>query len=127
MSFMRNTMDVGLTPPIEYHPGKASEAIVLGETLTLTAGALTKCSGANKPTHIAVGPVNKDGIVPVIKVQDYMTFEAPLNVAGTALKVGDKVTIAADGLGVTATTDSGVAQIVAIHGTAVGDTVEVRF
>ena len=124
--FKRNTMDVGLTPPIEYHPGKASEAIVLGEALTLTAGALTKCSGANKPTHIAVGPV-KDGIVPVIKQQDYMTFEAPLSVAGDALKVGDKVTIAANGLGVTATTEGGVATIVAIHGTAIGDTVEVRF
>ena len=126
MSFKRSSMDVGLTPPIEYHPAKSGETIVLGEALTLTAGALTKCAATAKPEYIAVGGA-KDGIVPAIKVQDYMTFEAPLSVAGTALKIGNKVTLAADGLQVTATTDSGVATIVAIHGTAVGDTVEVRF
>lgn len=126
MSFLRNTMEVGLTPPIEYHAGKANEAIVLGEALTLTAGALTKCGATAKPDYIAVGPV-KEGTVPVIKVQDYILFDVPLTVAGTALKVGDKVTIAATGLGVTATTEGGVATIVAINGTAVGDTVTVRF
>ena len=127
MSFKRSSMDVGLTPPIEYHPGKSAETIVLGEALTLTAGALTKCAATAKPDYIAVGDVNADGVVPVIKVQDYMVFEAPLSVAGTSLKVGNKVTLASDGLQVTATTDSGVATIVAIDGTAVGDTVAVRF
>ena len=126
MSFLRHTMDVGLTPPIEYHPGKANEAIVLGEALTMTAGALTKCGTTAKPDFIAVGPV-KDGVVPAVKVQDYILWEVPLTAAGTTLKVGDKVTIAATGLGVTATTESGVAAIVAINGTAVGDTVTVRF
>ena len=127
MGFMRNTMDVGLTPPIEYHLAKEGETIVLGEALTLTAGALTKCSGGTRPDYIAVGSNKENGETPCIKVQDYMTFEAPLGAEGTALKVGDKVTISADGLGVTATTDSGVAAIVAIHGTAQGDSVEVRF
>ena len=126
MSFLRHTMDVGLTQPIEYHAGKASEAIALGEALAMNAGALTKCGATAKPDYIAVGPV-KDGTVPVIKVQDYILFDAPLTAAGTALKVGDKVTIAATGLGVTATTEGGVATIVAIHGTAIGDTVTVRF
>lgn len=126
MSFLRHTMDVGLTPPIEYHAGKASETIVLGEALAMTAGALTKCGATVKPDYIAVGPV-KEGTVPVIKVQDYILFDVPLTVAGTALKVGDKVTIAATGLGVTATTEGGVATIVNINGTAVGDTVTVRF
>ena len=126
MSFLRHTMDVGLTPPIEYHAGKASETIELGEALAMTAGALAKCGATAKPEYIAVGPV-KDGTVPVIKVQDYILFDAPLPVAGTALKVGDKVTIAATGLGVTATTEGGVAAIVAFPGTAIGDTVTVRF
>lgn len=124
--FMRSSMDVGLTPPIEYHPGKDSETIVLGEALTMTAGELTKCGAAARPDYIAVGPV-KDGTVPVIKVQDYILFEAPLTAAGTSLKVGDKVTLAATGLGVTATTESGVATIVAMSGTASGDIVTVRF
>lgn len=126
MSFLRNSMDVGLTPPIEYHAGKASEAIVLGEALVMSAGALTKCGATAKPDYIAVGPV-KDGIVPVIKVQDYILFDVPLTAAGTELTVGSKVTIAATGLGVTATTGDGVATIVAMNGTAVGDTVTVRF
>ena len=39
MSFLRHAMDVGLTPPIEYHAGKASETIVLGEALAMNAGA----------------------------------------------------------------------------------------
>ena len=127
MSFLRHTMDVGLTPPIEYHAGKASEAIVLGEALAMTAGALTKCGATAKPDYIAVGPKDANGTVPVVKVQDYMTFEVPLSVDGAALAVGNKVTLSANGQQVTATTDAGVATIVAINGTAVGDTVVVRF
>lgn len=127
MSFKRSSMDVGLTPPIEYHPAKSGETIVLGEALTLTAGALTKCAATAKPDYIAVGPKDTNGMVPVIKVQGYMTFEVPLSVDGAALAVGNKVTLSANGLQVTATTDAGVATIVAINGTAVGDTVVVRF
>lgn len=123
MSFLRSTMDVGLTPPIEYHPGTG---VVLGEALTMTAGALAKCAAAAKPDYIAVGP-SKEGVAPVIKVQDYMIFEVPLSAAGTSLKVGNKVTIGADAQTVTATTENGVATIVAIDGTAVGDIVKVRF
>lgn len=123
MSFLRSTMDVGLTPPIEYHPGTG---IVLGEALSMTAGALAKCAATTRPDYIAVGPA-KEGIVPAIKVQDYMIFEVPLSADGTALKVGNKVTIGADAQTVTATTASGVATIVAIEGTAVGDIVKVRF
>ena len=123
MSFLRSTMDVGLTPPIEYHPGTS---VVLGEALTMTAGALAKCAATAKPDYIAVGP-SKEGVAPVIKVQDYMIFEVPLSAAGTSLKVGNKVTIGADAQTVTATTENGVATIVAIDGTAVGDIVKVRF
>ena len=56
-----------------------------------------------------------------------MVFQAPLTAVGTALKVGDKVTLSADGLGVTAATAAGVAEIVQIDGTSVGSTVKVRF
>ena len=40
---------------------------------------------------------------------------------------GSKVTLDADGLRVTATTESGVASIVALEGTAEGESVRVRF
>lgn len=126
MSFLRSKMDVGLTPPIEYLPGAASEAIVLGEALSVTSGKLTKCGATAAPAYISVGPV-KDGIVPVIKVQKYMIFEVPLSAAGTSLVIGQKVTLNTDGLQVTATTTDGVAEIVAFNGKAQGDTVLVRF
>ena len=126
MSFLRSKMDVGLTPPIEYLPGAASEAIVLGEALCVTSGKLTKCGATTAPAYISVGPV-KDGVVPVIKVQKYMTFEVPLSAAGASLVIGQKVTLNTDGLQVTATTTDGVAEIVAFNGKAQGDTVLVRF
>lgn len=124
--FLRSSMNVGMTPPIEYLPGKADENIVLGEALELKSGALTKCGTTAKPEYIAVGNV-QEGNVPVIKVQDYVLFETVLTADGTSLAIGDKVTLSADGLGVTATTESGVAAIVAMHGKEKDAFVTVRF
>lgn len=124
--FRLSGMDVGLTPPIEYMEVTADEAVTLGEALVLTSGKLTKCGATAKPTYVAVGP-DQDGVAPVIKVQDYMEFETTLAAAGTSLVPGSVVTLHTDGMQVTATTTSGVATIVALHGTAIGDTVTVRF
>lgn len=124
--FRLSTMDVGLTPPIEYKEVTADEAVVLGEALALASGKLTKCSATAKPAYVAVGP-SKDGVAPVVKVQDYMVFETTLAAAGTALVPGSMVTIHTDGAQVTATTTGGVATIVTMDGTAVGDAVTVRF
>jgi hypothetical protein len=66
-------------------------------------------------------------LIHVNQVEPDITFGVPLSVAGTALKVGQKVTIAADGLAVTATTENGVAQIEKICGTDVDELVHVRF
>ena len=125
--FRLANMDVGLTPPIKYKPVTAGEAVVLGEALVVTAGALTKCGPTVKPQYVAVGPNNAAGEVPVVQVQDYMTFETQLSAAGTELKIGDKLTLAADGLRVTATTTGGVAEIVRLDGKIAGDCVLVKF
>lgn len=127
MAFMLSRMDVGQTPPIKYLPVTSSEDVVLGEALVLSGGALTKCGAAVKPAFIAVGPQNTAGEAPVIAVQDYMTFETTLQAAGTELKPGSKVTLHTDGLQVTATTASGVAEIVRMDGTAAGSGVLVKF
>lgn len=124
--FCLATMDVGLTPPIQYKPMTNGESAVLGEALVLNAGALTKCGADAKPQYIAVGHNNAHGETPVVQVQDYMTFETKLSAAGDALKIGDKVTLNEDGLAVTATT-GGAAEIVRLDGTAVGDAVLVKF
>lgn len=128
--FLLAKMGVGMTPPIKYRAAKASETITLGEALADSADGLTKCGATAKPDYVAVGPVNSDGEVPVVKVESYMEFETTLSAApaeGATLTPGTKVTLAADGLQVTATTTSGVAIITRIDGTAAGSAVTVRF
>lgn len=128
--FRLSSMKVGLTPPIEYKTATASESYSVGEALKLASGKVTLCSGTTKPEFVCVGPANGAGEVPCVAVQDYMEFETTLAVApadSAAIGVGDKVTIHTDGMQVTATKTSGVAQIVALDGQAVGDRVVVRF
>ncbi len=128
MAFLMQSMDVGQTPPIEYRQAAAEEAVVLGEALVTNAsGLLTKCGATAKPEFMAVGPQDEQDVVPVVRVQDYQVWRTQLSAAGTSLKAGSKVTLDADGLRVTATTDSGVAVIVDLEGTQVGDSVRVRF
>lgn len=128
MAFFLQSMDVGQTPPIEYRQATADEAVVLGEALAMAAtGLLTKCGATARPDYIAVGPQDEHDCVPVVKVQDYQIWRTQLSAAGTSLKAGSKVTLSEDGLQVTATTDSGVAVIVALEGTEIGDSVRVRF
>lgn len=128
MAFMLQSTDVGQTPPMEYRQATAEEDVVLGEVLvTAATGLLTKCGATARPEFIAVGPQDEHDCVPVVRVQDYQVWRTQLSAAGTSLKPGNKVTLEADGLRVTATTESGVAAIVALEGTAVGDSVRVRF
>ena len=56
-----------------------------------------------------------------------MMFETTFQAAATGVNLGDKVTLHTDGLQVTATKTSGVAEVVGMDGTAVGDKVRVRF
>lgn len=128
MAFMLQSTDVGQTPPMEYRQATAEEDVVLGEALvTAATGLLTKCGATARPEFIAVGPQDEHDCVPVVRVQDYQVWRTQLSAAGTSLKPGNKVTLEADGLQVTATTTSGVAAIVALEGTAAGDSVRVRF
>lgn len=128
MAFFLQSMDVGQTPPIEYRQATAEEDVVLGEALvTASTGLLTKCGATARPEYIAAGPQDENDMVPVIRVQDYQVWRTQLSAAGTSLKLGNKVTLETDGLRVTATTASGVAAIVAMEGTEVGDGVRVRF
>jgi hypothetical protein len=103
----------------------------VGMAMVLTAGQLGIASGTTKPTHICVeeheAAVAAGTLIHVHQVEPDITFGVPLSVAGASLKVGQKVTIAADGLAVTATTENGVAQIEKICGTGVDDLVHVRF
>lgn len=104
----------------------AGTAITQGMALTLTGGKLVAATGT--PTHIAIGAAKADEEVACYAVLPAMHFEVPVTAAPTSLKEGDKVTIAEGSLGVTATTQSGVATIVDLNGAkAAGDLIMVKF
>lgn len=128
--FCLSSMKVGLTPPIEYKAATAGESYAVGEALKQSGGKVTLCSGTTKPEYICVGPANDAGEVPCVAVQDYMEFQTTLAVApadSATIGVGDKVTIHTDGMQVTATKTSGVAQLVRVDGQTVGSVVVVKF
>ena len=128
--FCLSSMKVGLTPPIEYKTATAGESYAVGEALKQSGGKVTLCSGTTKPEYICVGPANDAGEVPCVAVQDYLDFETTLGVVptdSTTVAVGNKVTLHTDGMSVTATTTSGVAEVLAIDGQTVGSRVVVRF
>lgn len=128
--FMLSRMLVGNTPPIVYMQPTDSETYQVGEALKLASGKVTLCSGAVAPSHVCVGPVDDNGVVPCVEVQKYMEFETTLGVAPTdsaTVGVGDKVTLHTDGMQVTATKTSGVAEVTGIDGQTVGSRVTVKF
>lgn len=118
-------------PEPEYLDAKDGEAIEMGETLVLSAGKLTKCSGTTKPTHIAMGvkaAADADRRIPACRLEPNQVYEAPVTASPTALVPGVKVTIHTDGLQLTATTSDGVATVVDTCGAkAIGDKIIVRF
>ena len=128
--FRIHSTNDGRVPPIEYLPAGAITPKV-GMALYQNGGNLALASGTTKPTYISMcereTALTAGEVIPVIRVEDGMIFGTELSAAGTSLKLGSKVTIATDGLHVTATTTDGVAEIVSMHGTAIGDEVLVRF
>jgi len=123
-------MLVGNTPPIVYMQPTDGESYQVGEALKLASGKVTLCSGAVAPSHVCVGPIDDNGVVPCVEVQKYMEFETTLGVApadSATVGVGDKVTLHTDGMQVTATKTSGVAEVTGIDGQTVGSRVTVKF
>ena len=117
---------------LEYLPVTAAEAVVVGEALIVTSGKLTKCGATAAPTYLAAGACTAAEAtagkrIPVIRVSKDVIYQTELTAAYAGIAAGAKVTISSNGLGITATTTSGVAEIVDWDGTAVGSPVRVRF
>ena len=128
--FMLSRMLVGNTPPIVYMQPTDGETYQVGEALKLASGKVTLCSGAVAPSHVCVGPIDDNGVVPCVEVQKYMEFETTLGVApadSATVGVGDKVTLHTDGMQVTAPKTGGVAEVTGIDGQTVGSRVTVKF
>lgn len=128
MGFLIHDTKDGQPGPWEYLEASAIGDCKVGMALTVTDGKLAKASGTVKPVYISMyqGTVASGERIPVLRVLPDTRFKTQLSAAGTALKVGDKVTIDTTGMLATATTTSGVLEIVQIIGTEIGDDVIVR-
>ena len=128
MAFIPHTLNEGGHPPLEYLPASAM-SVELGMALDFTSGKLTKASPTTVPKYFALvtKACEAGEIIPVQKLEKGVDYETTASVAIADTLIGAKVTIASDGLRVTATATDGVAQIVSVSGNAAGDKVVVRF
>lgn len=115
-------------PTIETRPTTASTAIPSDAAVTLTAGKIALATAnpvfiSASATASAASPADT-AVYPILPQH---VFETTFSAAATAINIGDKVTLAADGLQVTATTTSGVATVWRMFGTAKDSKVWVRF
>jgi hypothetical protein len=128
--FLIHTVDDGRVPALEYRPA-ASLTPRVGLALRWNDGKLAVNTGANKPVYICMTErseaVDAGTMLPVIRVAPDIVFESQFIGSSAGVVPGNKLTIASDGLRVTATTANGVAEVVSLDGTAAGDKVRVRF
>lgn len=129
--FLLHSTDDGRVPSLEYLPAGAITPKV-GMALTQSSGNLAVATGTTKPTYICM--VEKDSaltagdIIPVFRIDPDMIFETSFSASAADIKLGNKVTLhASNGGQVTATTTSGVAEVVYMDGTASGSMCRVRF
>ena len=121
-------MDKANTPILKQLPAAAATYSVGQVAVINASGYVTAVSGTTMPTHVVVEKGTKTTadtvtVKPIYKDEEYVTT---LSTAGT-LTVGSKVTIAADGAQVTATTTNGVATVIEATGSTSGSTVIVKF
>lgn len=130
MGFLIHSVDDNRVLGLEYLPCSAITPKV-GMALVQNSGNLALASGTTAPAYISMcerdTACTAGELIPVVRVQKDIIFGVPAQAAMTSVKLGDKVTIYTDGLQVTATTTSGVAEVVGMDGTAAGSTVLVRF
>ncbi len=116
--------------PWEGHPAAGALALEVGTALVLTSGKLAKATGTKRPEFICMQKVEQttDGqLVHVERVREETVYETELSVASASIAKGAKYTIDTTGGMITATTDSGVAEVVDYDGTTAGSKVRVRF
>ena len=130
MGFLIHSVDDNRVLGLEYLPVSAITPKV-GMALVQTSGNLALASGTTAPTYISMcerkEACTAGDLIPVVRVQKDIIFGVPAQAAMTSVKLGDKVTIHTVVGQVTATTTSGVAEVVGMEDTAAGSTVLVRF
>jgi len=98
-------------PPMVSLEAEEGTVYKIGQALKIVDGKATPTT--DKPTYISVeNVIGKSGEqLAAIRVSDEYEYKAALTAKGTALKIGDKVTIASDCVSVTATITSGICEI----------------
>lgn len=132
--FVPHKNAAGNAIPWEYLPAGAITPKV-GMALVQTDGNLAVATGTNAPSYISMmesdAALTAGTNIPVIRVDHDTIYETTNSAAFSSIKKGDKVTLhASDGLQVTATKTSGVAEVVDFDDAAAsgaGGKVYVRF
>lgn len=127
--FLLKSVQDGHVPPFLYMPS-GNFVPKAGLALALENGTLKIAADDTKPMYICMqeSMQAKPGeLIPVVLSTPDIFFQVILDTDLTGVNPGDKVTLSADGLNITATKTNGVAQIVSIPGTNAGSGVTVRF
>ena len=128
--FIPFSTEDGHVPAFAYLPAGAITPKI-GMALTLSGGLLAAAAGSTKPAYICMcekdSAVEAGTLLPVIRVTADLSLRTTCSASFADRKVGDKVTIAAGGMQVTAATASGTATVTAIEGTDAGSGIIVRF
>lgn len=129
--FIPYSNEEGRVTPWEYLPCSAITPKI-GMALVMSSGKLAIATGTTKPAYICMAEydaaVSAGTIVPVIRVEPDEIFEVTNSASLSGVNVGQKVTLhASNGLQITGTTTSGVAEIVYKEADAAGSRCLVRF
>ena len=129
--FIPHKNEEGRVTPWEYLPCSAITPEV-GMAMVLSSGRLAIATGTTKPTHICMAhydaAVTAGTIFPVIRVEPDEVFEVTNSASLSGVNIGTKLTLhASNGLQITGTTSSGVAELVAKDGDDSGSRCLVRF
>lgn len=130
MAFKIHKVDDGHNLPFEYLPAAAITPEA-GMALTVSSGKLAAATATTAPTYICMvekdAAVEAGSVIPVVRVGKEVIWETEAAADMAAVAIGSKVTIDSTGMAVTATTASGVAEVVAKDGDAAGSKIYVRF
>lgn len=127
MAFLPYSYDDGQPRPFEYYKLSAAGDIEIGKTMALSSGKLVTSA---TPVYVCMRTEKSaaaDAVVPVIRIDRDVVFEAPLAEAMTTLKAGAKCDVSADGLSIAKTTTNSNIEIVSMDGTAKDSLCRVRF
>ena len=117
-----------IEPVIKTIPANTAVTYADGEAVVISSGKAAKCGATAEPEYICATKGTGLSEVAAYQVLKSQEYKVPIYGDGTGLAVGQKVTLHTDGLQVTATTTSGVAEIIEKLGTgASGTEVIVRF